>query len=364
MEKLINLILYAGLEKDQFSKLIPVIQLKNTKNIFNYSLAMVGYFLLSVLFTTLVAGYFRPICWIYLITAALMALSALFSRIAYKKEIASKWIHLLINYLFIGSVYAEGISLSCNYPDLMGASTTFYVVLIVLPMICMDMPIRMIIFQLMAAAVFVITGTIYKSPEVAQFEAKNFWFFLIISLLVIVFVSSIRIKELMHGLRVEYLSDHDVLTGVKNRNCFEKNLASMEKTKINNLFFIYADVNELHELNNSQGHKAGDIMLQTVADGLKQSFTEEKTYRIGGDEFVAYTKDMNRAELEKTILELGKTLVMKGYHVSFGIAGTDEPHSTMNDVLVNAEKRMYDAKRRYYEEKGPEYGSRSRDYYN
>ena len=58
-----------------------------------------------------------------------------------------------------------------------------------------------------------------------------------------------------------------------------------------NVVCVYADANGLHELNNEQGHDAGDRMLQTVAREMQSRFGDAHTYRVGGDEFVAFVPD-------------------------------------------------------------------------
>ena len=74
----------------------------------------------------------------------------------------------------------------------------------------------------------------------------------------------------------------------------------------NDICCIYVDVNGLHELNNTQGHAAGDKMLQTVASLMRTQFGDRHVYRIGGDEFVVLAQDMEYVQVTtglKTLVE-------------------------------------------------------------
>ena len=61
---------------------------------------------------------------------------------------------------------------------------------------------------------------------------------------------------------------------------------------------VYADANGLHELNNSQGHEAGDKMLKSVARALAEEFEDGSVFRIGGDEFCILTDSREESYAE------------------------------------------------------------------
>lgn len=362
MNRIRKALFFSGLDKEQYKKLSPNIHLKNTKHIKIYSIVLMCHFTAITILTIIMrSGKIDVTDKLCLLTALTMGILYLISRFVYKRKPTQLWIHTLLNYVFMSVVYAEAIALSCLFPDFVGADKTFYIELVVLPMICMDRSIRMIVFQCLVTFAFIFTGFIYKTPELANYELRNFAFFLLISILIIIFVSSIRIKELLHGQKIQYLSDHDVLTGAKNRNCFESDCPFFESIKDKTLFFVYADVNELHELNNKEGHKAGDIMIQTVAAGLQKIFSDEYTYRVGGDEFIAFSCNHDRAYVENSIQNLQKELSEKEYYVSFGIGGTDENFSSLGELVTKAESRMFEEKKIYYQNKGIEFEKRTRD---
>lgn len=145
----------------------------------------------------------------------------------------------------------------------------------------------------------------------------------------------------------EKLATTDLLTNLKNRNAYEQTLAQYEEDAPAELSCVYADVNGLHELNNSQGHAAGDKMLQTVAKVFVGYFGQEHVYRIGGDEFLIFA-EANLDKVSEEALAAKEKVVEAGYHVSVGTASGRNVAS----VVKVAELRMYEDKKRYYMSQG------------
>ncbi len=144
----------------------------------------------------------------------------------------------------------------------------------------------------------------------------------------------------------------DYLTGIKNRNSYEaalKDYAIMDDCTT--LWCVFVDVNNLHEVNNTQGHKAGDIMLCAVANAVKRIFGERDSYRVGGDEFVAFATDSTTEEFLKKKRAIMAELAAKGYHVSVGFESIERTADGIFDierVVTAAEAIMYREKRKYY----------------
>lgn len=152
-------------------------------------------------------------------------------------------------------------------------------------------------------------------------------------------------------LKIQEMGLIDLLTGMQNRNCYQSDLLELSEQNHHSLCCIYMDVNGLHELNNHLGHAAGDEMLRTVAGSLKQHFGKENCYRIGGDEFVVFCKDAAPEAVEEKLTLFRGDMSRENYFVSIGSFWQDT--SLQIDVLIsNAEREMYEDKRRYYEHRG------------
>ncbi len=147
--------------------------------------------------------------------------------------------------------------------------------------------------------------------------------------------------------KIESISITDALTGTFNRVACNRDIEMLPE-KISDLFAcVYVDVNELHSINNKYGHAAGDRMLVFVADSLKKTFSKNPVYRLGGDEFVVFADNMNDDELKRKIEDLHKTIEASDYHISVGYDYFKE-HENVDDLIAEAEKRMYAAKAEYY----------------
>ena len=94
-------------------------------------------------------------------------------------------------------------------------------------------------------------------------------------------------KEMARHL--EYLVDHDFLTGLYNRRHFERELArEVERAKRYGTpaAVLVIDLDHFKDINDSLGHKAGDDLLKGVAGALKQRARQADVLaRLGGDEF-------------------------------------------------------------------------------
>jgi diguanylate cyclase (GGDEF)-like protein len=222
--------------------------------------------------------------------------------------------------------------------------------LLVSPLLFYDRPVRL---TAMIAAVVVVFCEIVvrvKTPDIAVNDAWNMITFGVVAVATTVFTMSIKIRALAQSRQITYLSQTDLLTGVKNRNHYENRLQEYPGMCISNLSCVYADANGLHEMNNKNGHAMGDRMLCEIADAMKQCFGREHTYRIGGDEFVAFRIDEEPERLSLEINRLSQALSKKGYHVSFGIASCEKSQGNWNmcELVNEAEINMYAAKREFY----------------
>jgi len=114
------------------------------------------------------------------------------------------------------------------------------------------------------------------------------------------------------------------------------------------------DVNGLHELNNMKGHPAGDVMLRFIAEQMRECFGEEHTYRIGGDEFVAFLLDQDTEAVIAKLDKLNESIEKKQYHVAIGYDIVDKENLNMNALIRAAETKMYQSKSQFYKDGGRE----------
>ena len=87
-------------------------------------------------------------------------------------------------------------------------------------------------------------------------------------------------------LQIQYLSNHDQLTGLHNRQYYDNTKKRLDQRQSMPLSVMFLDINGLKLINDAFGSEAGDRMIQTTGMVLKANMREQDVVaRIGGDEF-------------------------------------------------------------------------------
>lgn len=107
------------------------------------------------------------------------------------------------------------------------------------------------------------------------------------------FISNEMLKHRINQ-KNEYLSYHDTLTGLYNRNYYNAFRTEFKKRKPKNTGVIFVDVNELKYINDTYGHECGDKELIHVAHVIKKNFYTDTIFRISGDEFVVICENTSQ----------------------------------------------------------------------
>ncbi|MBQ8003371.1 MAG: GGDEF domain-containing protein [Clostridia bacterium] len=162
---------------------------------------------------------------------------------------------------------------------------------------------------------------------------------------------SIAVYNKKHLHRTEIAAVTDSLTGVCNRVAYKKDLPTFDKEMTEDFACLYIDVNELHLHNNKFGHTAGDEMLIYIANSLQEVFSNHHIYRMGGDEFLVFVRDMDLETVKVYVEYFTKRLESRSYHVAIGISYRSQGFGTAEEMVKEAEIRMYEAKAQYYQNK-------------
>jgi len=101
--------------------------------------------------------------------------------------------------------------------------------------------------------------------------------------------------------KLEYLSNYDLLTGLPNKNKFQKDLSmelkkGVKKTKLTAVLVL--DIDEFRSINGTYGAERGDVVLKEVAKRLKDISRKALIARLGNDEFgIAFRCLQSHADL-------------------------------------------------------------------
>lgn len=142
------------------------------------------------------------------------------------------------------------------------------------------------------------------------------------------------------------MSYEDTLTGLYNRNKFNQMIKTRWNMEVEHLGVVYLDLNGLKEVNDMQGHSAGDELLQRMASCIRRHF-EGKAYRIGGDEFVVIDSVLEEDEFWEAIRAARKEMDESGISYSIGVSWRVD-HCSVSEQFEEADRLMYQAKRRFY----------------
>ena len=157
---------------------------------------------------------------------------------------------------------------------------------------------------------------------------------------------------------LRHMADHDALTGLLNRRAFEREL----ERHVDHVArygprgaAVLIDVDLFKNVNDTLGHSAGDQLIGKVADALREQLRDgEVIARLGGDEFAVLVPDGSPQDAEATATELLEAIRgvrisshsgrLRNVSASIGVAPFDSRRLTGEDVLVNADLAMYEAK--------------------
>ncbi len=146
---------------------------------------------------------------------------------------------------------------------------------------------------------------------------------------------------------IQYLSCHDLLTGLHNRRCFEENKGKMDIVENLPLSILFADINGLKMTNDIFGHAAGDQLIQRSAEILvKAAGKENVVARVGGDEFIILLPKTDREGAQKLVnrireqMENARMAAIK-CSISLGVDTKYGPFQSLEEIMSNAENAMY-----------------------
>ena len=148
----------------------------------------------------------------------------------------------------------------------------------------------------------------------------------------------------------------DELTGVKNKNAYQETECNLQKAietqECPPFGLMVCDLNNLKQINDTLGHKAGDESIRAACHTICVIFSHSPVFRIGGDEFVVLLKGNDYTNREKLIVLFQEHIMqnIKKENAPVVASGFAEylpgQHSSVSDVFELADSRMYENKRK------------------
>lgn len=154
-------------------------------------------------------------------------------------------------------------------------------------------------------------------------------------------------------------AETDPLTGLPNRNCLLKQMKTVEEILVRNnnkicVFFI--DINNLKEINDRKGHKAGDEAIINVGKSLQANVRKSDIVAKGtvGDELIVVLTGTDEQGALTFYERLNKSMEANPNLVDVSISSgastfeynKNRPKKDFETILAEADKAMYKAKER------------------
>ncbi len=170
-------------------------------------------------------------------------------------------------------------------------------------------------------------------------------------------IKTLRSSQILFN-KYKYESTIDGLTGLNNYRKFDdifNNLIRISETKNEQLSLLYIDIDFFKKINDKYGHPEGDKVLVQLATILKECTRSfDIVSRNGGEEFTVLLLDCSlvkaneiaesiRARVENQSFQLTKQNVH--VTVSIGISSFQETTKDANQLIDDADKALYEAKK-------------------
>ena len=155
-------------------------------------------------------------------------------------------------------------------------------------------------------------------------------------------------RAFVHGL-----IDKDPLTGVYNRRKFDRDIelvVAMSDRMNKGTSLLIIDIDHFKKYNDQYGHQKGDQVLKEVTRAIENSlryYDQIHLYRYGGEEFVVLIPDITPPDSFKIGDRVRENVKEAcGVTISIGISHYREISDDMQSLLNNADKALYEAKRK------------------
>lgn len=352
--KVKNILLYGGISKEEYDRVKqPVVQ-ANHKALIYWSV-LVSFFWIYCLVMSINAKDYAMCRPAYIVALCCCIFSYLASRFVVTRFPDTL---KLFKFIFRLSLLGGGIGIAVCQWNL--RSLTLFAVAIISPSIFIDSTFSSLAVHFCALVLYIVLGRNTISPDIYSWGLGNYILFSVFGFLIGNAINRERFERYVFAESAKELADiqrryayYDQMTGLKNRRAYEEKLSWLAKNAPAEFCIVSADLNGLKKANDTISHQAGDELITGAAECLSAAFEGIDTiYRTGGDEFCVFM-DGPIAKAQLCIARLEDLMSQwKGQYnnslsISTGVA-SNENHDSIESIIAEADKNMYEYKRNYY----------------
>ena len=169
----------------------------------------------------------------------------------------------------------------------------------------------------------------------------------------------ITVENKLLNLELERLANTDSLTGLYNRSHFQRQFEQQQRLRDRtagpDFSLVLVDINGLKGINDTQGHPAGDRLIQAAGQLLQRcTRADDIVCRIGGDEFMILCPSTTLGEAERLIARIREAvpalaaLVSPAGSVGLSLGAASTTEVAPGRLMQLADSRMYEDKRTFY----------------
>lgn len=217
-----------------------------------------------------------------------------------------------------------------------------------------------LLLALLAAGAYALVGVAVASPDQLTVAALVRLLFTVISLSLLAYLASVVGREQRRAREAAIsLSRFDTLTGLYNRGYFFSVMdREIRRAARNGSRFavLMVDLDNLKPVNDTFGHQRGDELLRAVTGAIQRNVrSTDIAARYGGDEFVILLSDTEpegaivvaeKLRSDISSLAVGSLDRPARTSASIGVVSYPEDGPSMESLIADVDKAMYEAKRR------------------
>lgn len=159
-------------------------------------------------------------------------------------------------------------------------------------------------------------------------------------------------RDVIKKQELTHKAERDSMTKILNRESFVTKVEKYLEGTENNSSLILIDIDHFKTINDTYGHMAGDYIIKSIVNIVKNSIRESDFFgRLGGDEFIIFVKDADRSSIlnltnriEGSVREYSFIFNNIDINVTLSIGAQIAAKTTFNRLYELADEALYEAK--------------------